>query len=205
MISLHMDVNNIKQNKMKKYILLLFAATIVAGAKGQANYYNGQIIYIDPTLSFECKNDGYGVILKNPNDPVFTPSEMYPAKIDRESAQGMAKRNMHYLSNQAFLDAFHETFTSAELAAMADSKMVIGMTMNNQGNAVRLYMIFFNSYPYYFTIPPAKYATLYKKLKSYVKVKVLYPQINYFGGSATIKINDVIANRQLLPDYFYAK
>ena len=79
------------------------------------------------------------------------------------------------------------------------------VTMNNQGNAVRLYMLFFNRYPYYFTIPTEKYATLYKKLKSYVKVKVLYPQINYFGGSATIKINDVIANRQLLPDYVYAK
>ena len=85
---------------MKKYILLLFAATIVAGASAQTNYYNGQIIYIDPNFTFKCTNDGTTVLLQNMNDPVITEEELYPANMNLKEYEFLARQNRRHLSNR---------------------------------------------------------------------------------------------------------
>ncbi len=192
---------------MKKHILLLLAlaAAIVAGAQGRGNYYNWQKIYIDSTLTFKCSNSGSSVLLQNIHAPVFSYEERIPANIDSKLAESMIRQNCRFLSNQAFLDAFHETFTASELRKMADYSIGFVMAMNNQGNVVSLSLLFSNDDRYFFKISPQKYATLYKKLKAYVKVYVKYPQINYWGLDGTIMLEDVIVNRQLFGPERYAK
>ena len=177
---------------MKKYVLLLLAATIVAAAEAQTNYYDGQTIYIDPTLTLKCDNDGSGIILENIHDPVIDVE--FPANSDPNEVALMMAQNQCFVSNQAFLSAFHETFTASELTSLANQSILVDFTINQQGDVVSCGLIFDNV-PCFLAISPQKYALLYKKLKTYVKVYVQNKQINYWSTGGTIYINDVIANK----------
>lgn len=182
---------------MKKTILIILLVSIVGDISAQQNYYEGQQIFIDNTLTFKCRRSLAGVILSNIHDICLTTRDQeVPDYIDDFLAADIVRSNLKFNSNDAMLKAFHETFTPAELANIADRRMGMHVLFNNNGDIVRL-SLGIDNIDKMKAIHPMKYAYLYKRFKAYVKFNVTDKRLYYNFVTLDIILSRV-KNRELL-------
>lgn len=182
---------------MKKIITMAFLILTFNSAYSQQNYYNGQEIFIDNTLAFQCRSSSGGFILSNKFDVETTMrNQEIPDNINDWEASAIVRTNAKFKSNAEILRAFNETFTQTELNSFTNEHMGLHFTFNNSGDIVRL-SIDFNNNNAMTSISPQKYATLYKKIKQYVKFNVTVPKLYYNFISFNLDLNKV-KNQQVL-------
>lgn len=176
---------------MKRYILLLLISFIGLSAKSQQTYdyrTEGNIyhskdltLYCDPYVNRQGVFDGVSLFPKAEHDHYLDISEYWP----KYGGHGVPILNDPITLFQGALDY---AFTPKQRAAF-DSTQSISISVWWDINA-KIYMlsIYFKSVPSLLSIPPERYARLYRYLKENIKIKQEKIYWEYETGFLTLNL-----------------
>lgn len=165
---------------MKRFFIFMLLAAAANQASAQGNYYEGQRIYIDSNFTLKCSSaDSDAFSLTNSKDSIYYTLSGTPSGIGPQQEMSINESNCKFASsNEAMLNAFYESFTTAQLEAMAGQLLPMVVLFDALGNIVHMSIIITNT-PQNKAIPPQTYANFYKKFKSYVKFRIVDTRLNY--------------------------
>lgn len=173
---------------MKKLILIIQLVAISCFAAAQKQYIEGGVFRIDNTLTLMSNMSPWSFVIndkarENDQVPMWDPVW-----------NTFSRKNGKIVSNANMLKAFTESFTQAQINDLAakGEEITVYVNWNNSGDIIDVGFGMADNINMQ-SISPATYGALFKKLKQYVKFKIVSPSYNqpYYNAEFYIKFDNI--------------